>query len=647
MLQLKRLEVEGFGPFADPQVINFPSASGVTVIYGENMRGKTSLLNAIRYAFFGTVLGRGSRPRRLHTISNRDLAAEGRFGFSVSLAFNYDGQDYELVRECRPRVETPTSDEDYGQDVMLRRGTSTLGPQERERALQMIFPAEVSRFFLFDGELLQEYEELLINESSTGHRISEAIERILGVPILKKGRIHLTQLLEDADKQAGKEASRHQETQALGTALQQATEQKEAHRRELARLQTQLQDLNVQKAEAEQLLQSQQKYASILENLDAANSRFDEASHEISSVRGELQRAMADAWRSLLRESVRAAREAAQRDAQQQLDSFLLSLRRDAIADGHCKTCDQDLSDSVRERLKATVPAGASLSAEETLGVSGAMSRLADLSKFREMDNAGEVRQLSKRLRTLEMETVTLKDTIADLKADLAESDPEMLRSAKASYGEIIDRISIVKRAIQAEESAIAEKDQSIQRFKRKLEAAGTPDLRATQVRAKVLREAAEVFSAAIERYKSDLRLRVEATASGLFRSMTTEKQDYENLSINEGYGLTIRHRDGRAEDARSAGAEHVVALALMGALQRNAPLRGPIVMDSPFGRLDEEHTSNVIRTLPDMAPQVVLLVYEAEVGKARMRDLLGPRLLREYQLDRISSRRTSLREIK
>ena len=647
MLQLKRLEVQGFGPFADPQVINFPTSPGVTVIYGEKMRGKTSLLNAIRYAFFGTVLGRGSRPRRLHTISNRDLAAEGRFGFTVTLEFNYDGQEYELVRECRPRVATPTCDQDYAQDVMLRRGVSALGPQERERALQMIFPSEVSRFFLFDGELLQEYEELLINESSTGRRISEAIERILGLPILKRGRAHLTQLFEEADRQAAKEASRHQETQALGTALEQVTEQKEAHRKELTRLQNQLEDLNDQKAEVEQRLQSQQKYASILENLDAARARLEAANGEMGSVRGELQRAMADAWRSLLRESVRAAREAAQRDVKGQLNALVLSLRQEAIADGHCKTCDQDLSQEVRQRLKTTVSADVAKTVEETFGVSGAMSRLADLSKFQEMDNSGEVRQLFRRLRALEMETVTLKDTIADLQADLAESNPEMLRSTKASYGEIIERISIVKRAIENEEKAIGEKDQSIQRLKRKLEAAGSPNLRATQVRAKMLRDAAEVFSSAIERYKSDLRVRVEATASRLFRLMTTEKQDYDCLTINEGYGLTIRHRDGRAEDARSAGAEHVVALALMGALQHNAPLRGPIVMDSPFGRLDEEHTSNVIRTLPEMAEQVVLLVYEAEVGKARMRDLLGSRLLREYQLDRISSRRTSVREIK
>src|SRR5687768_10976694 len=121
-----------------------------------------------------------------------------------------------------------------------------------------MFPGEVSRFFLFDGELLQEYEELLINDSSSGHRISEAIERILGLPILKKGRAHLTRLYEEADRQAGKEASKHKETQAVGTALQQATQQKEAHRTELVRLQGQLQELGVQKAESEQLLQSQQ-----------------------------------------------------------------------------------------------------------------------------------------------------------------------------------------------------------------------------------------------------------------------------------------------------------------------------------------------------------------------------------------------------
>src|SRR4029077_11883326 len=117
------------------------------------------------------------------------------------------------------RIARPNADEDYQQEVLVRRGHVVLGPQEREHTLSQVFPKEISRFFLFDGELLQEYEELLINESEAGHRISEAIERILGVPILKRGLVHLTQLSQDADKQSAKEASRHQETEALGNAL--------------------------------------------------------------------------------------------------------------------------------------------------------------------------------------------------------------------------------------------------------------------------------------------------------------------------------------------------------------------------------------------------------------------------------------------
>jgi hypothetical protein len=48
-------------------------------------------------------------------------------------------------------------------------------------------------------------------------------------------------------------ASKRQETPALGTALQQATEQKEAHHKELARLQQQLHELNAQKGRSQRV----------------------------------------------------------------------------------------------------------------------------------------------------------------------------------------------------------------------------------------------------------------------------------------------------------------------------------------------------------------------------------------------------------
>jgi DNA sulfur modification protein DndD len=646
MLTLRRLELEGFGPFADRQTLNFPSSAGVTVIYGENMRGKTTLLNAIRYAFFGTALGRGARTRRLHTISNRDRAVAGIYGFEVSLTFVYEGDEYELSRTCEPKIDSPSRDTDYSQRVLLRRGNAVLGPHEREKALELIFPSEVSRFFLFDGELLQEYEELLINESEAGHRISEAIERILGVPILKRARAHLKHLSEDADKQAAREALKYKDTEVVGSALQQATDQREAHQKEIQRLQDDLTELIAQRSELELYLQANEKLSALLQARDTAKDRVARIEAEDKRHRSDLQRAMADAWRALVRERVRDARLRAHESVREQVEVLETRLRHAAIEFGHCPICDQDVPNDVRERLSGTIP-------DEDNGgpvaedVSRVMSRASELDRFRDSDNASEVRGIWKAINELALERVTLQEKIADLTSALSDADPLKLRESNVTFGEIVEKISVVKRGLEDERARVEELDQNIQRLKRKLDEASKAGLRESQQQARILRESADVLSRAVEAYKADLRSRVESTASDLFLAMTTEERDYAGLSINEAYGLTIRHQDGRAEEARSAGAEHVVALALMGALQRNAPLRGPIVMDSPFGRLDERHTENVVKALPKLADQVILLVYEAEVGRALMRELLGASLLREYELERQSARRTIVREVR
>src|SRR5258706_11868973 len=115
MLLINALHVEDFGPFKGHQTITFSKQDGVTVVYGENMRGKTSLLNAIRFAFFGKVIGRGTKAISLHKVGNWEKADLGKFGFQVQLEFHDENHEYKLTRSCHPRngVVTPTGDDDY------------------------------------------------------------------------------------------------------------------------------------------------------------------------------------------------------------------------------------------------------------------------------------------------------------------------------------------------------------------------------------------------------------------------------------------------------------------------------------------------------------------------------------------------------
>lgn len=130
MMVLKALTLKNFGPFKGRQRVEFAQDDGVMIIYGENMRGKTSLLNAVRFAFFGRVIGRGSKATSIHEIGNWEEAAAGKYGFQVELEFSSGDHDYKLTRKCRSRVTTPTSDADYQVDHFLECDGDVLGPEQ-------------------------------------------------------------------------------------------------------------------------------------------------------------------------------------------------------------------------------------------------------------------------------------------------------------------------------------------------------------------------------------------------------------------------------------------------------------------------------------------------------------------------------------
>ncbi len=645
MLTLRRLEVEGFGPYADQAVLEFPDEPGVTVIYGDNMRGKTSLMNAIRYAFFGEVHGRGDRTRRILTACNRDLAAAGIYRFTVGLSLRYEGDNFDLIRVVTPKVGAPENDEDFTTTVALRRGGIVLGPTERTALLHAMLPKDVARFFLFDGELLDQYAELLISESDSGRLISEAIEHILGVPVIRDARDHLTMLALKASRASAKEASKHQKTEAIGNALQEANDIREAHKQELERKNVELADLLAERDEIETELRRQEIYAVAIERLDTARKDRKRARKIQEAKASELKVAMREAWRTLLARPVAAAKAEAQGIAKDAVARLVTSLRVDAIESNHCRICDQSVPKEVGVRLAASLPENATPTRSVDYTGMTALAWTSELDGFKQKDVRAEVRLVSEALRQARIDEAEAEGRIADANKTLEGHDPDELRRRKTTLTEIGGKIHAAHDAIKDEQKLIGDQDAAIARLTRQLENAGTPELAAFQLRERVLARARAVFENAVERYKAELRARVEDSATKLFLQMTTEKHEYASLSINDHYGLTIIHKDGRAEDSRSAGAEQVVALSLMGALQANAPLRGPIVMDTPFGRLDPHHTANVVKTLPSMAEQVVLLVQEGEIERATVRELLGSHLLKEYQLDKQTARRTLISE--
>lgn len=151
-----------------------------------------------------------------------------------------------------------------------------------------------------------------------------------------------------------------------------------------------------------------------------------------------------------------------------------------------------------------------------------------------------------------------------------------------------------------------------------------------------------EVFAQSIDALRERLRAQVAEEATRVFKLLTTEKS-YKELKINNNYGLTIIDRHGREVSVRSAGAEQVVAMSLLCALNRTASRPGPIVIDTPFARLDPEHRQNILTFLPTMAGQVVFLVHRGEVSTDQDLATVASRIGGKYEIQRVSSSESQL----
>lgn len=103
-MRIHRLDIEAFGPFAAPQHIDFDqlSAQGLFLLNGATGAGKTSILDAICFALYGSVPGVRQEGKRLRS----DHAAPGSEP-RVVCEFSARGRRFEVTRS--PAWDRPSA----------------------------------------------------------------------------------------------------------------------------------------------------------------------------------------------------------------------------------------------------------------------------------------------------------------------------------------------------------------------------------------------------------------------------------------------------------------------------------------------------------------------------------------------------------
>ena len=656
-MKLHSLTARNFMPYKGEMKLTFPQDEqrNVMIVFGDNMRGKTSILNAIRWAFYGEALGRHSRPIPLQEIVNNDATLEDDWRVEVHVKFEANGHAYDLrrVADRRNIVATPSKPEDFTRSIHLTRDGSVVSGDQVEAEIGLIAPKQISRFFLFDGELLQEYETLLIEDNRQGQQIKEAIEQVLGVPALTNGLIEIQTILKQAQKRQTADLKLIVGLEKQAELQKELMDKIDAIDRDLEDLNERLEKVNEEITVLDDEIEAAQSVVGAKAALDEKRENLKLLLKECDKKEAERLDLISGAWKDLIDAQLQIKRTQLERRRKELMDSFKkqsslaqkVSDLQQLLDTRECPTCEQILSDERRSQIgQALGNAEADL---QSINYSSAalhdiIGKLDALSKIRGINAKDRLRQAEKDLHGYYVQLTQIENDIEKLKDEIAGYDTAEIERKRVLHRMKIKEEGLLQKDIQDQNTQRKKLIDELAVSQQAIEGQTKDRTRRSTIKVSLCSNLETVFYQSIEHLRGKLRKRVEVLANDAFKQMITQKS-YSGLEINNNYGLQIIDASGRHVAVRSAGAEQIVALSLIDGLNRTGRGAGPVIMDTPFGRLDLNHRNNILSYLPSVTSQFVLLVHSGEIRKETDLAVITERVGTVYEIKEISSTQSRL----
>lgn len=627
-MKLIKLTMNNFMPYKGTNTIEFPTddARNIMLVLGDNMRGKTSLMNAIRWGFYNIAVGRHSRPILLQNIVNKDATAEDDWKVEVHIVFEDKGHTYELRRtaERRPQITTPSKPDDFIVTPFLSRDGSILRGDQFESEIDKIAPEQLSRFFLFDGELLDQYEELLVEGSEQGRQIKEAIEQVLGVPALINGRSELGAILKEAQKRQNHDLAQIKGLEAQADKSDRLNTLLDAHEDDLEKLHEKLTNLRAEREKLEDELESVATVLALKAKLDAAKNTA-KRQQEVSLRKNDDRKLLlAESWKDLLsaklgaKRTILASRQNELHAAiikQSRLEGNIDNIKK-LLATKECPTCHQTFPSDLREQLGADLgklEAEKSQQQDVLRELNEISAQIDILNKIKGVNAKARLISIDRDIRTAEVELQKAENEIERVEDQISGHDTADLARKRVLRDEKFKEEVRLTEAIKRKQAEIQQVKNDRLVAQKAIEGLAGARTQKSTLKVSMVAALEKIFQVSIERLRDRLRKQVEHLANEAFTNMISQKA-YRGLEINDSYGLSILDSQGRKVSIRSAGAEHIVALSLIDGLNRTGRAIGPIIMDTPFGRLDPKHRDNILTYLPTVSSQFVLLVHGGEI---------------------------------
>ncbi|MDA8143894.1 MAG: AAA family ATPase, partial [Thermoplasmatales archaeon] len=223
-MMIRNLELHNFLSHEN-SVVSFDQ--GVNIIVGQNGAGKSSIIDAIKFALFGDKRGD----------SIADLIKRGKDSMSVSLEFSTGGDDYRITR-----ILTMGKNDIRNRDASLLKNGTEIARTVKEVNSAIEDTLGINKE-LFRNSVFVEQGEIATLVSEEKAKREETFGRILGLNLLSQYADDLGKLSRETEMQAGKFAGVSDDMDRLNAELSRLTKERSEIESKVSTLDRQRNDL--------------------------------------------------------------------------------------------------------------------------------------------------------------------------------------------------------------------------------------------------------------------------------------------------------------------------------------------------------------------------------------------------------------------
>lgn len=613
-MRITKIEFENFRNFKEHGEIKCSTDGKVTIIYGKNGDGKTTLHQLFQWVFYGHVHFNKTTTDRLYNLQYESECSFGdTFEVMGCIDFEHAGVNYSLKRTYTYKKGLADS-EKIAEDIVLNYRNEDHDWRRIDKpkeTIEKLLPSGLSDYFFFDGESM--IADLRVKGKDAAGKLRKALYSIFDLDVIEAALDHIgdtklkTTVLGKLYLSKG--------TISSGSKIAAVKTNIENAQIKIEKYEAALEKAKKEKADCQAIIQS------VSEQIGGFKSKADY----------ERQRKQLKAQRDAF---LKSATDKQAQFGDDVLEMFPRLFISKAVLDAkkkiHLKIEQDKLPEGVSKKLinyllsdKATeCVCGHTLGEAERAHIKHYLDMLPPKSfaslyqDFTKTANSWGKGYDKKRIEEYILDVLNYNELAADCDRQIRELD-----AAEKKSPDIEDLIVARQKA----EIAITELDASIVDFQTELKKCeiyrnkqmkdfddltkGNAEGEKVLAKIRIMEQVASHFAKRLEEESLTYSQRLQTNIQSLIDSMLTSKR---HVSVSPEF--SVRVTDSFDDESKSEGQFAVVSFAYIGGilkmLQSEDNLSDkeyPLVLDGPFSKLDPDQRQNVVDIIPKFAPQVIL----------------------------------------